>query len=115
MARKTRSKGNESEILRSLCDYLSLKKRFFWRSNNIPPVQRFGDGSMAFRRLPAYSLKGIPDIIMIDSTGHFIGIEAKGKKGRLSPEQEDFRRRCKENGAEYIVAKSVDDLIEHGL
>jgi hypothetical protein len=104
----------EGEVLKSVCEYLALKRHFFFRSNNIPPVQRFKDGSMTFRRLPAYSVKGIPDIICIRE-GRFIGIECKAANGRLSPDQVVFEQLCIRNGGVYIVARSIDDVRSVGL
>jgi hypothetical protein len=104
-----RTKEKESEILRAICDYLSLRGHFFWRQNNVPV---FNEGR--FRALPKHSMKGIPDIIVI-KTRRFIGVEVKSPTGKLSPEQETFRDKCIENGGEYIVARGIDDVQAIGL
>jgi hypothetical protein len=101
----------ESEIQRAICDYLALRKVFFFRCNNQPI---FDAARKVFRALPKYTMKGIPDIIAIKD-GRFISIEVKGRKGQLSPDQVEFGRLCMRNGAEYIVAKSIDDVQSHGL
>lgn len=100
-----------SELVRAICDYLALRKHFFWRSNNVPVFDRARN---TFRRLPLYTMKGLPDIIVIEN-GRFIGIEAKAGSGRLSKEQADFGRECLRNGGDYIVARSIDDVQKAGL
>ena len=81
----------------------------------MPPVQKFADGKMAFRRMPAFSMKGVPDIILIDRTGHFVGLEVKMPKKKLSPDQVEFQKRCKDSGAEYHLVRSIDDVQELGF
>ncbi len=105
----------EGHVLNSLCDYLARRKYFFWRSNNTGTAAWGKDGKLFFRNTPKYAMKGVPDIILIDDTGHFIGIEAKAPKGKQSPDQKLFQENCKKTGGEYILARSIDDLVEHGL
>lgn len=100
--------------MRAVCDYLALRKHLFWRQNTAPAVQKSEDG-WKFRSMPKHSLRGVPDIIVIDKTGHFVGLEVKRAKGKLSPDQLEFQRRCKENAAEYHVVRSIDDVKEIGL
>lgn len=104
----------ESEVLRAICDYLALRRVFFFRCNNIPAVYVDKAGQRQFRKLPKYTMKGIPDIIAIRD-GRFIGIEVKAEKGRLSPHQVEFARQCLEAGGEYVVAKSIEDVQRAGL
>jgi hypothetical protein len=101
----------EGEIVSAICNYLALKHCFFWRNNNTPiydPTRKL------FRAMPQFTMKGIPDIIVIKA-GRFIGIEVKKEKGRLSPEQVEFGRECVRNGGEYVVARSIDDVEHAGL
>jgi len=99
----------ETDIQRAICDYLALKGYFFWRQNT---GGMFREGR--YFSLPKYSMRGIPDIILIKG-GRFIGIEVKNKTGKLSPHQADFARECVKNGGDYIVAKSIDDVQAAGL
>jgi hypothetical protein len=92
----------EGEVLSMICEYLALKRYFFWRQNTAPT---FDWKTRQFRSMPKHAMKGIPDIIVIRD-GRFIGIEVKGPKGKLSPDQAEFGRLCMRNGAEYIVARS---------
>lgn len=101
----------ESDIVRTICDYLELKRHFFWRNNNIPVYDTKRE---AYRAMPKYTPKGLPDIILIKD-GRFVGIEVKNAKGKLSPHQEVFSARCKQYGALYHVVRSLDDVIKLGL
>lgn len=100
----------ERDITSSICDFLELKKIFFWRSNNIPATARDRQGKMVFRRLPKYTPRGIPDIICIKN-GRFIGLEVKRENMKLRPEQAEFGIKCDLNGAIYRVVRSIDDVI----
>ncbi|MGY3406121.1 hypothetical protein ACVWZV_002234 [Bradyrhizobium sp. GM5.1] len=101
----------EIEIQAAICDYLAFRKVFFWRSNNTPIYDRTRN---AFRRMPKYALHGIPDIIVIRD-GRFIGIEVKRANGTLSEHQVEFERSCLLAGGQYLVARSIDDVIAFGL
>ncbi|MFZ4617797.1 MAG: VRR-NUC domain-containing protein [Rectinemataceae bacterium] len=57
-----------------------------------------------------YGKKGGADILGIDNIGRLICIECKSDRGRLSPEQEEFRREIESRSGIYILARSVDDL-----
>lgn len=105
----TIKKIKETDIQRAVCDYLALKKYFFWRQNNNPI---YSQGRMF--AMPKYSMHGVPDIILIKD-GFFIGLEIKIPKGKQSQHQKEFQKKCKENGAEYYVITSVDQLKEIGL
>lgn len=98
--------------MRAACEYLTRKRHFYWRSNN---VGVFDSTRGVHRSLPYGSRKGVPDICLIDKTGHFVALEAKGANGRMSPEQKAFEEDCKKHGAEYYIFRSIDDLIQIGL
>jgi hypothetical protein len=100
---------SESDIVRAICDYLALRKYFFWRQNTAPSVQKSAD-SWQFRRMPVHAMRGVPDIILIRKDGYFVGIEVKTDKGRMSPEQLLFAKRSKAIGAEYYVVHSIEEV-----
>lgn len=102
----------EKEIQLAICDYLALKKYFFWRQNTTP-IWDGKDG--AFRAMPKYSMRGVADIILIGKGGFIVFIEVKRKGGKLSEYQEVFKALCEKWGATYIVANSLDDVINAGL
>lgn len=99
----------ENDVVSSICEYLEIKRYFFWRQNTTPV---FSQGH--FRRMPKHSKKGVPDIILIRS-GLFIGLECKTDIGRQSPEQKQFESDCVKHGGKYLVVRSIDDVIAMGL
>ena len=101
----------EKDIQDSICAYLSLKKLFFWRQN-VNPIYNPKSGS--YRKMPKYSLTGVPDIILIKD-GKFWGLEVKRPKGKQSPNQVEFEERCKKAGGEYHVVTSLEDINKIGL
>lgn len=101
----------EGEIVRAICEYLSRKRYLFYRNNNVPI---FDPTRQAFRAMPKYTMRGIPDIVLIKE-GRYIGIEAKAGKAALSPHQEMFKAESERHGATYIVARSIDDVMAAGL
>lgn len=104
----------ESEVLRAVCEYLQAKRHFFWR-NNSTGVQRTTADGKQFWTTNKYSIKGGPDIIVITDGGYAVFLECKRPSGRLSPDQELFKRKCEVLGAEYYRITNIDQLIEIGL
>jgi len=101
----------EGEIVNAVCEYLALKKRFFYRNNNTPIFDR---GKGIFRAMPKYSRHGAPDIIVVKD-GKYIGIEVKTDSGKLSEHQLTFGRELMAAGGEFVVARSIDDVVRAGL
>ena len=66
------------------------------------------------RRLPKYTPKGLPDIIVI-AGGLFFGLEVKKSDGRQSPDQKAFEKWVKDHGGRYHVVRSVEDVKAIGL
>lgn len=114
-AYKSNKGHSESDIQSSIIDYLQLRKHFMVRLNNIPPVQKFSDGSMRFRRMPKGSMNGLPDIMIIGDAGFITFLEVKKTGGVQSPDQKKFQKLCEEKGAEYRIVRSVDDVKVLGL
>lgn len=107
-------KIKESDIQSSICCYLEWKKYFFWRQNNVAPVQVMRDGSLAMRRMPKYSRKGTPDIVVL-VPGKVIFLEVKTFQGVLSQEQKELQKVCKDFEIEYYVVRSLEEVQEIGL
>lgn len=104
------SKSNESEILKSICEYLEAKRYFFWRQNT---VGVYDARKRTYRKPPKYAIKGVSDIIMLkDGTAWFL--ETKDK-ARQSKEQKEFGDNVRKNGGEYHIVKSIAELIKLGL
>lgn len=100
----------EKDIQRQICEWLELKKFFFWRSNNIPVFGRSNDGTKRFRALPKYTPRGLPDIIVI-CAGKFYAIEVKRPGQKLRLEQSEFKIKCFKHGSNYITAFCLEDVI----
>ena len=102
---------NENEVLQSICDYLAVKKYYFWRNNNF---SIFDTSRKCFRRMPKYSISGVSDIILLRN-GMAWFIEVKTEKTVQSEGQKEFEKNVIKNGCKYIVARSIDDLISAGF
>ena len=86
-------KITETHIKGAVKDYLAYKGIF-----NYPVLQGMG----------AY--KGVPDRIM-----HYNGVvylEIKTPEGKLSEHQLKFQQQCLEDGIEYWIIRSIEDLEE---
>lgn len=102
---------SETNIQTAICKELRKRGFFFWRNNNGAVWDHtLNSGYGAYRAAGEFSLKGVPDIIMILPSGVFAGIEVKTKTGKQSPDQVLFADRCRRYGAYYLVARSVEDV-----
>lgn len=104
----------ESAVQNTICEYLTLKRAFFWRQNTAPTIQKNGD-KWSFRRMPKYAIKGVADIIVIGKNGQAIFLEVKRVGVKQSPEQKEFQIRAELKGAIYHVVSSLDDVVKIGL
>lgn len=107
-------KEKESDIQNSICEYLEIRGRCFFRVNNIPAFNRTEGGGFTMRRLPKYTPRGLPDIIVV-AGGLFFALEVKTKVGRQSPEQKEFEALVKKHGGKYFVVRSIEDVQAIGL
>lgn len=94
----------ESDIQSAILIYVTSLPGSFGFRMNTGAVQ---DGNRFIR----YGLPGQPDIFLI-LNGRFIGIEVKTKTGRQSEAQKNWQRNCEHAGGIYILARSVEDVIE---
>lgn len=103
----------ESQLVTAICEYLELKRYFFWRQNN---TAIYDKGKMVFRRMPKYCKKGVPDIIIV-SGGEFIGLEVKMPKKLLSKDQRKFKDDLEFIGGtkKYYKVTSIEDVQKLGL
>ena len=58
----------------------------------------------------AYCTPGAPDMVIIVN-GHTFHTEVKTKTGRLEEDQKRMQRRILEQGADYVVVRSAEDVI----
>jgi len=55
---------------------------------------------------------GIPDLVVLLSDAKVLWIEVKSKTGKRSPSQEIIAQMLVERGQNYILARSVDDVVQ---
>jgi len=103
--------SDEKSIQNAVCEYLTLKKHFFWRCNT---VGIFDPKTRGYRVMPKYSMAGVADVIVITEGGFAVFLEIKDKS-KQSDAQKEFERRCKEVGCEYYIIHNLDELINIGL
>jgi len=56
--------------------------------------------------------KGLPDRVA-HLNGKVVYLEIKKLKGKLSPHQDTFWLQCEDDGIDYKVIRSLDDLIDY--
>lgn len=99
-------KVREADILRSIVDYLKLRRVFFWRQNA-------GGYKTDAGHFIHYGTKGVPDICVIKAG--FIGLEVKRPGGKQSPDQKLFEEALIAAGGRYHVVDSIDEVVALGL
>lgn len=107
-------KNSEGEIQNTICEYLDIKRRFFFRLNNIPAFNRSEGGGVTMRRLPKFTPRGLPDIIVV-AGGQFIALEVKSAIGKQSPDQKIIQSDIEKHGGKYFVVRSIEDVQAIGL
>lgn len=85
-------KATETDILRQVRDYLRIRGFFVIRN-------QMGIGTH----------KGMTDLTAIRE-GEVWFIEIKTPKGKLSADQEQFRRDIEEHSGRWLVARSIEDI-----
>jgi penicillin-binding protein-related factor A (putative recombinase) len=106
-----RGAAKESEIQKSILDYLKLKRHLVFKHRNVG-IYKQDTG----KYIPlATGEKGISDIIGCTTQGRFLAIEVKMLKKKPSPEQVEFLEKVNQRGGIGFVAYSLDDVINQGL
>lgn len=109
----------ESQIQRAIMDYLAAERIPAFRMNTGAMFGSHKGKKWAVR----FGQKGMADIFATPWTGRVFGgtrlscldhlwIEVKTAKGVQSDDQVEFQRYVEENGMEYLLARSVDDVRE---
>ena len=108
----------EAQLHKAVAAYLrlALKPPTIWTT-----IGHGGGGKVRGAQLKAMGvMPGWPDIIILwmdhDEQTRVTGIELKAGKGKLSDEQELRSEEFADVGADYVVARSVDDvqaILEH--
>lgn len=97
----------ESAIQKSLIDYLKLRGHIVVRFNNIP-IEKNGV------KIPVRQ-RGVSDLLVCRKGGQFVAVEVKRPHTKPTPEQEAFLGSVTAAGGLGFVARSIEDLQQHGL
>ena len=97
----------EKDIQKTIIEWLSLKRIFFYRNNSGMVFMANRDGTKRAMRVGAV---GSPDLVCVLG-GRYIGIECKKKGGKMSDSQHIFKEKLEKSGGKYILAFSLDDVI----
>lgn len=108
LKKKIKIRIKETDLQRSIIEYLTTK-RIFWYRNNTGAVRMGEGGSGRFLRFGSI---GSPDIVAVHE-GLYIGIEVKGSDGKQSYEQKGFQEKLEIAGGIYILAYSMEDVINY--
>ena len=107
----------EIETQNKICTYFEKKGYLFFRTNNTPQFDRkLNSGYGGYRSQGRFSAAGLSDIILIDKEeyGMAVFFEVKTLKGRQSPDQKLFEKRCWVNNCKYYVVRSLDEVKKLG-
>jgi len=102
----------EKQIEKAILNYLTTWCGFFaWKNHTTGIYSKERNQFLKSRN--KYALKGVSDIIAITHSGKVLFIEVKSKKGRMSKDQKLFEDKVKEYKGHYVVARSVEDVMDY--
>lgn len=108
MKEKAPSLGmTESQLVNALIEEMLYRGIICWRNNNTPV---FDATRQLYRKMPKFSMPGIPDIAGIMPDGRALFIEVKLPKGKISPAQAAFIYKAKALRAIAFVARNSQDI-----
>ncbi len=103
--------ASEADIQNAILDYLTRKGYTCWRQNSMGVYNERG----GFYRKPSkYAVNGVSDIIVL-SDGKAYFIEVKSKTGQQSDDQKLFQDFVERAGCEYLLARSLEDVMGAGF
>lgn len=97
-------KITENMVMRAVCEYLTYKRIFFYRQNNVPICD-----AGVYRRMPKYSIPGVSDLLALPYNRTMF-LECKSPTGKQSQAQKEFEKNVKASGHEYYIIRSVEDV-----
>lgn len=104
--------GKKTNLLTGICVYWLRSEGYFAQRNNTTGTPRkMPDGSVKWT--PATGMKGSSDIVAIGNGGRSLFVEIKYGRDRVRPAQEKFQEAVTAQGADYVIVKRFDDLIEY--
>lgn len=102
----------EAQIQRASLEWLRANHFLCWRNGNQPTPIRKGKYITGFYRSDAFTV-GSPDVYVVLPDGRLSGLELKSAKGKVSESQIVWMDRLLDTGADYCLARSVDETIAH--
>lgn len=109
MKRKLQQKVRESDVVKSVLEWLQWQGVFCWRNNS---GNSFIQDKYGNTRMIKFGIAGSPDILCCLKGGLFCGLEAKGSGGQLTPDQLAFAKKVRDNGGIYLMVRSLNDCEE---
>ena len=104
--------GKETALVRSILDYLALKRIWAYRTNTGALQDKTG-------RLVRFGVAGHPDIVArlkpigyTGFSGRVVWIEAKSDKGKQTEAQTGWQKKAEEHGDIYILARKLEDVMD---
>ena len=91
---------SEHKIQQQIMELLSQAGIYCWRNN------------VGRKHNLYFGKKGSADITGLLKSGRRLEIEVKDYKGKQTPEQIEFQRMIEKNNGIYILARSVDDVVD---
>jgi hypothetical protein len=96
----------ESDVLKAALATLEMHPKVAW-------VARMNSGAFQIEgRFIKAGFRGCSDILGMLKGGRLIAVECKSSKGKESADQAAFGAAVAKDGGLYIVARSVDDIME---
>ena len=95
---------SESQLVNEIFRYYYKSNVFIWRSN-----------SGTFKSGPRWikcNVPGIGDLTGFNEKGKFVTIECKTGKNQQQPSQILFEQECRDRNTTYILAYSLQDVID---
>ena len=101
-------KKPESRIQYECLVWLNKNGFYAWRNSSVGVYDKKRG---RYRRPPPFAIPGVSDIIAIKD-GVTLFIEVKTEDGKVSQVQMAFAAQCARHGVRYIVARSVEGMVE---
>lgn len=98
----------EHDLQNLILDYLAAKRVFHYRNNSGAMAKEY-KGKRYFIKFGAV---GSPDIIAVKN-GIYVGIECKNGTAVQNESQVEFQKNLEKAGGKYILARSLEDVIEN--
>ena len=115
--REKKATGSEAGLMKQVLQWLTHKGIRHWRANSGAGMRRGKGGKIVPVRSNPEGTADILAVLPVSSAdgrviGRLVGIEAKASGGKLRPAQQAWRQNMEAVGVLYVVARSLQDVIE---